>query len=116
MRKFCLVSLAASLVESLLVLVNIESLGKIEIKIKIGGINHFFWVTEINVRGKDGYEILRHKMKGRSFKDLVTEVYVDGAGFSSNKWVASELFDYYGYLPYVADRHICEFLPQFSCL
>jgi len=84
-----------------------------EIKVKIGGINHFFWVIEMNVRGEDGYELLRHKMKGRSFKDLVTEVYVDGAGFASNKWIASELFEYYGYLPYVADRHICEFLPYY---
>lgn len=84
-----------------------------EVKVRFGGPNHFFWVTDMKIKGEDGYEMLRKKMNGRPFAELVTEAYVDGAGFHSNKWVCSELFDYCGYLPYVADRHICEFVPYY---
>jgi alpha-galactosidase/6-phospho-beta-glucosidase family protein len=82
-----------------------------EIKVRFGGVNHFFWIIDMSIKGEDGYEALRRKMNGRPFTELVTEIYVDGAGFHSNKWVTSELLDFCGYLPYVADRHICEFLP-----
>lgn len=63
------------------------------------GTNHFFWITDLKIRGEDGYDLLKRKMTGKAFADLVTDVYVDGAGFHSNKWVCSELFDHYGYLP-----------------
>lgn len=72
-----------------------------EIKVRFGGVNHFFWITDLSIKGEDGYDMLKHKMNGRPFAELVTEAYVDGAGFHSDKWVTSELFDFYGYLPYV---------------
>jgi alpha-galactosidase len=84
-----------------------------EIKIRFGGTNHFFWVTELKIRGEDGYDMLRKKMNGRPFAELVTEVCTDEAGFHSNIFVCSELFDSYGYLPYIADRHISEFVPHY---
>jgi len=84
-----------------------------EIKVRFGGINHFFWITEMSINGEDGYKLLKDKLKGRPFAELIDEVYVDGAGFNSDKWVTSELYDFYGYLPYVGDRHICEFLPYY---
>lgn len=84
-----------------------------EVKVCFGGTNHFFWITDMKIRGEDGYAMLKRKMGGRAFADLVTDAYVDGAGFHSNKWVCSELLDHFGYLPYVADRHICEFLPWY---
>lgn len=82
-----------------------------EIKVCFGGINHFFWIVDMSINGEDGYKALRRKMNGRPFAELVNEVYADGAGFNSDKWVSSELLDFYGCLPYVGDRHICEFLP-----
>lgn len=82
-----------------------------EIKVNFGGINHFFWIIDMMIKGEDGFELLKKKMNGRPFAELVTEVYVDGVGFHSDKWVTSELFDFYGYLPYVGDRHISEFMP-----
>lgn len=84
-----------------------------DIKVRFGGTNHFFWILDMKIKGEDGYEMLKRKMNGRTFADVVTDVYTDGAGFHSNKYVTSELFDYYGYLPYVADRHICEFFPYY---
>ena len=74
-----------------------------DIKVRFGGTNHFFWITELKIRGEDGYEMIRNKMNGRSFKEVCP-------------WevsVASELFDIYGYLTYIADRHTCEFVPHY---
>lgn len=84
-----------------------------EIKVNIAGINHFFWILELRIRGEDGYTLLREKLRGRNFDDLIRETYTDGAGFSSHKLVAGELLEEFGYLPYVGDRHICEFFSHY---
>jgi len=83
-----------------------------EIQTRFGGLNHFFWILDLKVRGEDGYRLLREKMQGRSFAGLIKEIHRDAMGFSSDKWLASELFEQFGYLPYVGDRHTCEF---FNC-
>lgn len=91
---------------------NLES--EDEIKLRFGGTNHFFWVTELKIRGEDGFELLRSKLKnGKNLTELIAETYVDNAGWSSSNILSSELFDYFGYLPYIADRHISEFLPSY---
>lgn len=84
-----------------------------EIKVRFGGTNHFFWLLDFKIRGMDGYELLKARMGGRPFAELVTDTYTDGAGFHSNKLICSEMLEHYGYLPYIADRHICEFLPYY---
>jgi alpha-galactosidase/6-phospho-beta-glucosidase family protein len=85
-----------------------------EIKVRFGGVNHFFWVIDLDINGQDGYALLAEKTRGKiSFSDLVRECYTDGAGFHSDKYVTAELYETFGYLPYVGDRHICEFLPYY---
>jgi len=84
-----------------------------DVKANVAGINHFFWLLGLKIKGRDGYAMLRRKMRGGSFAGLVTEAYVDGAGFHSDKLVTSELLEQYGVLPYVGDRHIAEFLPHY---
>jgi len=84
-----------------------------DIRVRFGGTNHFFWILDMTVRGEDGYARLRDKLQGRSFAEATTDRFIDGAGFHSNKLVCSELFASTGYLPYVADRHIAEFLPNY---
>ena len=85
-----------------------------DIMLRFGGTNHFFWITELKIRGENGFEMLKAKMKdGKTLNDLVNETYVDNAGWHSNHNLSSELFEYYGYLPYIADRHISEFLPAY---
>ncbi len=27
-----------------------------EVKVCFGGVNHFFWITDMRIRGEDGYE------------------------------------------------------------
>ncbi len=80
-----------------------------DIKVRFGGVNHFFWIMEMRVLGEDGYEILREKMGTRSFADLAEQDMGEDSS-RSGKRICSELLDTYGYLPYTADRHTCEFL------
>ncbi|HRU05736.1 MAG TPA: hypothetical protein P5137_08170 [Candidatus Brocadiia bacterium] len=86
-----------------------------EIKVNFAGVNHFFWILDMKIRGRDGYEMLRAKMKAEktNFAGLVKQVHKDEAGFHSSKHVCSECLDEFGKLPYVGDRHICEFFSRY---
>lgn len=80
-----------------------------DIRMRIGGLNHFFWMLDFQVNGRPGYTLLRRKLRGRRLSDLIGDVRSDSMGWKSNKDFASELFETYGYLPYLGDRHTCEF-------
>jgi len=80
-----------------------------DLKLSFGGLNHFFWVLDIAANGKDGYQLLRSKLRGRTLIQLFDRMSTDAHGWSSRGRLASELFEQYGYLSYIADRHICEF-------
>ncbi len=72
-----------------------------EIKLLYGGLNHFAWVTKFEYDGKDIYPQMREKAK---------EAYETGKfGRPYNYYI----LDKYGYLNYVEDRHITEFLPRY---
>ena len=86
--------------------------GEREIKLHFGGLNHFFWILDFTVRGEDGYALLRRKMRGRPLYEVLEAIRPEAGGWARGNRVATELFENYGYLPYTADRHICEF---FSC-
>lgn len=83
-----------------------------DIRVRFGGINHFFWILDLKINGRDGYDMLRGRLNGHTFAELIKETHVDAMGWSSDKWLSGELFENYGYLPYVGDRHTCEF---FNC-
>lgn len=84
-----------------------------QLNIRFGGVNHFFWMLDFKVNGQDGYALLREKLgTDKRFVDIINEAHKDEIGFQSNKYLTSELLDTYGYLPYVGDRHTCEFLPN----
>lgn len=106
------VGLCHGLFESYDVLKTIFSVEEKDIQVRFGGLNHFFWILDFKVNGQDGYKLLDEKMHGRNFAELVKETHVDSMGWSSDKWLAGELFENFGYLPYVGDRHTCEF---FNC-
>lgn len=82
------------------------------IQVHFGGLNHFFWILDFKINGGDGYKLLRKKLQRKNLATLVKETHIDAMGHSSDVWLAGELFNDYGYLPYVGDRHICEF---FNC-
>lgn len=108
------VGLCHGLFECYSVLQNIFNVEESQIKARFGGVNHFFWIVDFTIDGRDGYELLNERVRKQgSFAKLVKKVYVDGAGFHSDKYLADELLKVYGYLPYVGDRHTCEFFPHY---
>ena len=73
------------------------------------GINHFFWITSLSIRGEDGFRLLREKAADKSLPELVAGIHPD----LGHCYLADELFRFTGLLTYMADRHISEFFPQF---
>jgi alpha-galactosidase len=86
-----------------------------EITARYCGINHFFWITDFTVRGKPGYPMLAAKLRGgKRLDDLIRQAYRDTFGHVSHRvLVATELYEEFGYLPYLGDRHIVEFFGRY---
>lgn len=70
------------------------------------GFNHFVWLYEWLVDGKDGFPLVRKRNE-----ELVAAGSVPGD--NPDILFAWEIFDLTGYLPLSGDRHITEFFPQF---
>lgn len=83
------------------------------ISVKVGGVNHFFWILDFTVDGKNGYELLKQKLKGRPLCALDKSVDPKNGIFETNHRVMSAIYDNFGYLTYTADNHTAEFLPGF---
>ncbi len=84
-----------------------------EAAVQYAGLNHFFWMTAIRARGRDLLADLRRRIAARSMTDLLRESAPDPMGFTSKREVATELFRETGVLPYLGDRHTCEFFAQY---
>ena len=80
-----------------------------EIQCTYAGVNHFFWITSLTVRGEDGFRLLREKLAGASLPEYI-EARAPG---HAHCYLADALWNETGCLTYMADRHICEFFPQF---
>ena len=88
-------------------LFNIEN--EKDIRFRIAGLNHFFWVLDFKIQGRDGYKMLIPHQNGR--KSSLRRKAKELPSFAHNRMkVTSELFERYGCLPYMGDRHTCEFL------
>jgi alpha-galactosidase len=77
---------------------NLES--EKDISMVTAGINHLFWLLDFKIKGKPGYPLLKEKLKE---KPLV----------KYGLYVVNDIFEKYGYLTYVSDRHPCEFFNQY---
>jgi len=84
-----------------------------DIKVSFGGINHFFWILDFNIKGENGYELIKNKMGNHSLAEMLREFYKSKNGNEFNRFVCSELYEQFGYLTYIGDRHISEFLPNY---
>lgn len=81
----------------------------------IAGINHFAWVTDLRINGRDGMEVLREHVRDHGNRSLAA-----GAGNDVNpshtlsgNQIKFTLFERYGLMPYPGDRHLAEFFPYF---
>ena len=95
----------------------IQSLYKIEseerISLKYAGLNHLFWITEAKAGNLNILEDIKRRLKRKKLKDLFPVSSSDIMGFSSGRDVGDELFRLTGALPYIGDRHTCEYFPWY---
>lgn len=84
-----------------------------DISVKYAGVNHFFWITAAKTGQRDILTDMRRQILERSITDIWRDSQADPAGFKSNRELATELFRSTGYMPYLGDRHTCEFLPGY---
>jgi alpha-galactosidase len=82
-----------------------------EVSVSYAGLNHFFWITQARTRDLDIIADLRDRLTHQSLTDLLRESAPDPMGFTSNRELATELFRSAGVMPYLGDRHTCEFFP-----
>ena len=84
-----------------------------DISVSYAGINHFFWITSAQIGKRDVIGNLKRRLKTKSFTDLLDKAIIDEMGFASGRAVATELFRQVGAIPYIGDRHTCEFFPWY---
>ena len=84
------------------------------INVRVAGVNHFIWVTDVSVRGRDVTEEAFRRISGGEAREIAL---ADAAGDKDpfvNTWgFRTELCGLYGYLPAAGDRHLCEFVPGY---
>jgi alpha-galactosidase len=84
------------------------------INVRVAGVNHFIWVTDVSVRGHDVTEEAFRRISGGEAREIAL---ADAAGDKDpfvNTWgFRTELCGLYGYLPAAGDRHLCEFVPGY---
>ncbi len=78
------------------------------IAVQYGGLNHFFWTTQARARTTDVIADLAARLETQSFTDLLRP-FADAAEVGFAREVATDLFRLTGVLPYLGDRHTCEF-------
>lgn len=76
----------------------------------VAGVNHFAWITELNINGRDGLAMLRN-FSGHSSGRAGN--LANRSETLSGDQVKFALFELYGAMPYPGDRHLVEFFPNF---
>jgi alpha-galactosidase/6-phospho-beta-glucosidase family protein len=84
-----------------------------QIRVRFGGVNHFFWILDFKIDGQDGYAMLDEKLNSGG-DELINSPNYDPFGDGTNKKLLTmELYKHFGYMPYVGDRHTCEFFSAY---
>jgi len=108
------VGLCHGLFENLEFLKRFYKLGSAsELAVNYAGLNHFFWMTDIRAKGRNILADLRRRLRKCSLTDLLRESSPDPMGYKSARELATELFRNTGIMPYLGDRHTCEFFAPF---
>jgi len=88
---------------------------KRETAASVAGVNHFAWITRLDINGADGLAMLREYSEdpSRYQRDHGRPNLVNQSGSLDSEQVKFLLFRQYGAMPYPGDRHLVEFFPHF---
>ena len=84
-----------------------------DVTLQYAGLNHFFWVAQARAGDIDVIADLRKRIQSESLSDLMARTYPGQPQGALKLDVATEVFRLAGVLPYLGDRHICEFFPSY---
>ena len=89
-----------------------------DILVKMAGINHLIWITEMKINGNDGLEMLKNYYKqfpdfDRLIHNNIPEDLIFSGGVNPKQKIKMNFLMNTGYLPAAGDPHIAEFFPQF---
>ncbi len=76
----------------------------------VTGINHFNWILKMTLDGQDAFPALHDYARKVLAQKNHTDLNADP--FADNRLLKLTLFEDFGYLPAVGDRHLAEFLPN----
>ncbi|HVD34776.1 MAG TPA: hypothetical protein VNB93_03495 [Rubrobacter sp.] len=84
------------------------------INVRVAGVNHFIWVTDVLVHWRDVTEEAFRRISGGEARELsLSDAAGDTDPFTNTWGFRTELCRLYGYLAAAGDRHVCEFLPGY---
>jgi alpha-galactosidase/6-phospho-beta-glucosidase family protein len=84
------------------------------INVRVAGVNHFIWITDVSVHGRDVTEEAFRRISGGEARELsLSDAAGDTDPFTNTWGFRTELCRLYGYLAAAGDRHVCEFLPGY---
>jgi alpha-galactosidase/6-phospho-beta-glucosidase family protein len=84
------------------------------INVRVAGINHFIWVTDVLVHWRDVTEEAFRRISGGEAREIsLSDAAGDTDPFTNTWGFRTELCRLYGYLAAAGDRHVCEFLPGY---
>ena len=89
-----------------------------DIKVKMAGINHLIWILEMDICGKNGFDLLKeyyHKYPEFDYvvKNKIPETLLHGGGVNPKQKIKFDFLDRIGYLPAAGDAHTAEFFRHF---
>jgi galacturan 1,4-alpha-galacturonidase len=88
--------------------------GERAINVRVAGVDHFIWVTDVSAHGRDVTgEAFRRISGGEAREISLSDAAGDTDPFTNTWGFRIELCRLYGYLPAAGDRHVCEFLPGY---
>lgn len=87
-------------------------------KVTMAGINHLIWITQMDINGRDGLELLReyhhkHPKLDYAVKSKIPEDLIYSGGVNPAQKIKFDFLKRTGYLPAAGDPHIAEFFNYF---
>lgn len=86
---------------------------KDELDMVAAGVNHLIWLLRINVRGQDGFELMKEALAKKADMATQDEHFAEQSAFVDGWKAKLALFDIFDALPSAGDRHVVEFFPYF---
>lgn len=87
--------------------------GEDELDLVAAGINHLIWLLRVNVRGQNGFDLLREAVKKKAELAAEDPHFAEQAAFIDGWKAKLALLDVFDALPSAGDRHVVEFFPYF---